>query len=374
METLKVRFLNDLLRRRDENGAERYAEVMTGMMKRARNCYAESLVISNEEFLEMMVLDGCFIVELIHKFDDGSYQTDPILNVPQITKNILKDLALVENQLPFFVLWELFGEMTEDPSPYIFIILKMFERVMPGLRISETYDENSMKNLKHLIDLLRTNWLPSEDSMREYQKVQEDGGWSFIRSATELREAGIKFKRSNRCNLFDLKFEKGTLYIPALNIEDDTERLFRNIIACEQFDHRGSPIYLSQYRKVVDCLINTGKDVELLCHKGIIMNWLGTDEEVAEMINRLGTEVLISSKHFFYAKLFNDVNNHYNRPWNRRIASLRHNYFNTPWTLISFLAAAFLLLLALLQTTFTIFPVLKVPETIFMEGTTWISR
>ncbi|GKV22545.1 hypothetical protein SLEP1_g32407 [Rubroshorea leprosula] len=332
---------------------------MTDMLKDARNCYEKSLVISNEELLEMMVLDGCFIAELIHKFANGSLWSDPIFNVDQIIGAIFKDLTLVENQLPFSVLWKLFGKIKEDPSRCIFAILKMFEGNMPGLRASEgnSYNENSMKDVKHLVDLLRTNWLPSENFMREYEEVTEDGEWSFIRSATELREAGIKFKKVKveGGSLFDIKFANGKLYIPVVTIDDDAERLLRNIIACEQFDYSGSPQYLTEYRKVMDCLINTGKDVELLCRKRIIDNWLGTDEAVAELFNTLG-KVMLSRRNFFYAKLFNDVNSHYYKPWHKRMASLRHNYFNTPWALISFIAAAFLLLLTLLQTTFTIFP------------------
>ncbi|GKV22564.1 hypothetical protein SLEP1_g32426 [Rubroshorea leprosula] len=254
METHKVRFLKDILRRRDESSAERCVEAVTGMVNRARNCYSESLVISDEEFLEMMVLDGCFIVELIHKFDEGSWH-DPILNVCQIYTNILKDLRLVENPLPFFV-------------PYL---------------------------------------------MREYKKAPRNGGFSFVRSATELREAGIKFKKVQGGSLFDIKFENGTLKIPAVTIEDATEILYRNIISCEQFDD------------------------------------ISANEEVAEMFNRLGTEVIVNKKNFFYAKLFNGVNRHYHTPWNKRMASLRHNYFNTPWALVSFVAANFLLLLSLLQ-------------------------
>ncbi|GKV45278.1 hypothetical protein SLEP1_g52384 [Rubroshorea leprosula] len=382
METLKLRFLNDCLQRDNDSSAKRYEMLMTSMMKEARNFYAKSLVISDKEFLDMMVLDGCFIAELIHKIRKRSLLHDPIFRVEQITENILKDFTLVENQLPFFVLWELFGNMFGDPSPYIVVILDMFEGKMPGLRVSEgkRYNRNSVKNVKHLVDLLRTNWLPSEEFLRGYVKwkledeprkktkeekedaskkteeVEEDNQW--LRSATELREAGIKFqvKKVKKGSLFDIEFENGKLSIPFVRIDDDTEGLFRNIIACEQFDYSGSPKYLTQYREVMDCLINTGKDVQLLCRKRIIDNWLGTDDAVAEMFNTLGSEVILDRNNFFYEKLLIDVRKHYYTTWNKRKASLRHNYFNTPWALFSFLAAAFLLLLTLLQTIFTIIP------------------
>ncbi|GKV45287.1 hypothetical protein SLEP1_g52392 [Rubroshorea leprosula] len=176
------------------------------------------------------------------------------------------------------------------------------------------------------------------------------------RSATKLREAGIKFRKGNEDNMFDIKFEKGTLYIPPVSIQDQTELLYFNIIAYEQFDSSGSRKRLTDYMCFLDFIIDNEKDVELLCQKEIMDHWLGTDEAAAKMFNRLGHELLIDTTNFFYAKLFKEVNDHCREPWNERMASLRHNYLNTPWALISIFAAAFLLLLTVLQTTFTIFP------------------
>jgi hypothetical protein len=78
---------------------------------------------------------------------------------------------------------------------------------------------------------------------------------------------------------------------------------------------------------------------------------LGDDEAVSTMFNKLGDGVV---SNFCYADIFRDVNKHCRRRQNVWIAKLRHNYFNSPWALISFLAAAFLLLLALTQTIFSI--------------------
>ncbi|GKV22556.1 hypothetical protein SLEP1_g32418 [Rubroshorea leprosula] len=352
METHKVRFLKDLLRGRGEYSAQRYVELMSDRMERARNCYSESLSISDSEFLEMMVLDGCFIVELIYKiFDD--WMQDPLLKVDQIYSQILKDLILIENQLPFFVLSDQFQNI--DCFHCLFEdLLGAKDKV--GSSNSPTYDKNPITNVRHLPDLLRTNiWRPPQDSKSGSSTVQDGNGRFLIPSATELREAGIKFKKVDNRNLFDIRFENGTLEIPQLTIDDATEILYRNFIACEQFDDYNSPQHLTEYRKVLDGLINTGKDVELLCRKGIIEHWLGSYEEVATMINSLGTELMMG-ENFFYAQLFKEVNEHYNRRCNKTMASLRHNYFNSPWALISVLAAAFLLLCTLLQTTFTIFP------------------
>ncbi|GLT31650.1 hypothetical protein SLA2020_063720 [Shorea laevis] len=355
MEVHKVRFLRMLLRRTSEHTAELYVAALRGVVEKACNCYSESLSISTEDFLEMLVLDGCFIVELIHQIFDGNMD-EYIFRLDLIFSSVLHDLILFENQLPFFVLWELFGMMRENErNLYVQCLLLLFYGKIPG-RVDVAYDNTSIRSVKHLLDLVHGNWLPSREVMEDYSRAPKDGNWSFIRSATELKEAGIRFKKSEGNSLFDIRFRNEVLEIPTIKILDTIESLYRNVIICEQFENK-SPRYFTDFAKFIDCLINSGKDVKLLCHCRIIDNWLGDDEAVATMFNRLRDHVNLSPKEdFFYARICNDVNEHYNAPWNKRMGSLRHNYFNTPWAFISFLAAAFLLLLTLLQTTFTIFP------------------
>ncbi|GLT74558.1 hypothetical protein SLA2020_463460 [Shorea laevis] len=354
MEVHKVRFLGMLLGRTNGQTAELFVAALRGMVEKARNCYSESSRISTEDFLEMLVLDGCFIVEFIHQFFIDDNMDEYAFRSVGTVYRILNDLILFENQLPFFVLWELFGIMGgNERNFYVRYLLELFCDRMPGLGVDVAYDNTSIENVKHLLDLVHGNWLPSREVMEYYSQAPNDGNWSFIRSATELKEAGIRFKKGEGNSLLDIMFRNGVLEIPMIKIADSTERLYRNVIVCEQFE-KENPKYFTEFAKFMDCLINSGKDVKLLCDSGIIENWLGSDEAVAAMFNRLTDNVSVSIE--FYAPIYNDVDKYYNEPCNKRMASLRHNYFNTPWAFISFLAAAFLLLLALLQTTFTVFP------------------
>ncbi|GKV37438.1 hypothetical protein SLEP1_g45469 [Rubroshorea leprosula] len=372
MEGRKAETLNRLLELAIQGSDKIHLSATGTIVKEARNCYSESSYLSDEEFsdeefVKMMVLDGCFIIQLITGTLKDSFCTQGL-----IYTSILRDLVLVENQLPFFVLCKLLDKIPKtffnpkgstDPKRwFISQLLRRFEDTMPGLRVDRTYDDDSMKKVKHIVHLLHSNWLPSDKAMTEYNEHPKDGKWRFIRSATELREAGIEFEMvetegNRKRSLFDINFEKGKgiLKMQKLTIEDDTESLYRNLIACEQFDNE-LPAYLLDYVTVMDCLINTGKDVELLCKSKIIDNLLGDDESVAALFNKLGDHAKFSRKSFFYAQLFNDINEHYEKPWNTWKANLRQKYFNTPWAFISFLAATLLILLTVLQTTFTIFP------------------
>ncbi|GKU99436.1 hypothetical protein SLEP1_g12289 [Rubroshorea leprosula] len=370
MEGQKVQSLKWLLQRNTYQSVETYLSEIRNMEKEIRNCYSEPLDISKEEFVEMMVLDGCFIIQFFTKNLGDSFCYSGL-----IYSSILHDLVLVENQLPFFVLLKLLNiisskfptvvfnmvGVTDPRSHFIRKVLKKFKKDMPGLTVDRTYNDDSIQEVEHLVHLLHSNWRPSKEATDEYDKQTKDWKWHFmIPSATELREAGIEFQvvetegDNVKRSLFDIKFKNGKLEMPAVTIEDGTESLYRNLIACEQFDN-SEPRYLTEYVKLMDCLINSGKDVELLCKKEIIVNFLGDHETVAILFNRLGDHTNLSKKNFFYAQLFKDVHKHYKTPWNKRKANLRHNYFNTPWAFISFLAATLLLLLTVLQTSFTIF-------------------
>ncbi|MBA0668559.1 hypothetical protein Goklo_001455 [Gossypium klotzschianum] len=161
--------------------------------------------------------------------------------------------------------------------------------------------------------------------------------------------------------MFDIMFTKDTkvLKIPTLQVNDWTESLFRNYMAYEQFFPRGKPTYFVDYVVFMDNLINTGKDVQLLCKSEVIDNWLGDDEAVALMFNKLRDSIYMMSEDFYYADIFGRVNEHCQRKWNKWKAALKKNYFNTPWSLISFLAALVLLLLTLLQTIFSVLSYVK---------------
>ena len=145
------------------------------------------------------------------------------------------------------------------------------------------------------------------------------------------------------------------MQIPPLTIEDRTESFFRNLIAYEQYCPDNQLSYITDYMRFVDCLIDSPKDVAILSRRGIIDNWLGNDEVVSTIFNRISDAVTAPSNHFQYADIFNKVNVHCSKRWNRWMAKLNRNYLNSPWALISVLAASVLLLLTFAQTYCTVF-------------------
>ncbi|KAJ4722907.1 hypothetical protein OWV82_006339 [Melia azedarach] len=354
----KTRYLQKLLERRSDISLSDYVTAMRASEERARKCYEGLIYMNEDEFVEMMLLDGCFIVEVIRKHYNKELREvdDPIFKRRGRLHFIARDMLLFENQLPFFVLWKLFS-MTDMPNnhqtncSFFYLILYFFYGILPG--IARPRGDLEHDEVKHLVGFIHDSWLPAPAGMEAYEMNPERySDWRLICCATEIQEAGIKFQKVEDRSLFDIKFENGVLKIPTLHIGDTSEAVFRNLIAYEQFAHDKNPNHITDYVKFMDCLINSSRDAELLRRRGIIDNWLGDDEVIAALINRLGDAVVLGDN-FYYTEVFDKVNLHCSRRCNKWKANLRHNYFNTPWAIISFLAAAVLLGLTLAQTIFS---------------------
>uniref|UniRef100_A0A5B7C1V4 Uncharacterized protein n=1 Tax=Davidia involucrata TaxID=16924 RepID=A0A5B7C1V4_DAVIN len=362
MEKHKLRCLHLLLERTEESSVDRYVMAMRDLEESARKCYAETIRLNKDDFVEMMILDGCFIIELFRQFYFRDLRErnpdDHILQLGQIRFAIRSDLMLFENQLPFFILVRLFN-MTKVLSPQDDIInlaLKFLGHIMPTPKV---LNRISVDNVNHLLGLLHKSWCSSFAAMVSHSNVvNQENKLEFIKSTTELLEAGIKFKPYESTSLLDIKFKNGVMEIPSFMVGDSTEIAFRNLIAYEQYLDKSYPRYVTDYMIFMDHLINSAKDVEKLRQYGIINNWLGDDEAISTMLNKLGNNVVLGSE-FTYREVFKNVNKHCRQRQNIWMANLRRNYFNSPWAIISFFAALALLLLTLAQTIFTILSFFK---------------
>ncbi|KAL8482671.1 hypothetical protein ACS0TY_025634 [Phlomoides rotata] len=340
MEEVKLRKMQSLLDRKPEVGLERYLSTIAGLEKRAQDCYAEPIRFNEADFIKMLVLDGCFIIELI------GYEVDEIQNYRTFS-GLERDLVLLENQIPFFVLCELF-DLIEGPEQHGMLmerVLLFCINVFPGHVLY--MPERRSEEVKHILDLIQTNC-------------------TIIPTATQLKDANVKFekKKYDRVDerfhkrrgttVFDVEFnqENGLMSMPALVIEDGTESLLRNLIAYEQYFFVHEPAPITDYALLLDCLINSSKDVQILCQHGIIQNCMSSDQEVADIVNRLCKKISYYPYNMMYDDIFNRINTHHKNPWNRAMAVYHRDYFSSPWAYVSFVAALMLLMFTAAQVVF----------------------
>lgn len=116
IEEHKWHYLGSLLTRTEAKGLtlNDYFKALEPLQAEARECYSESINLSTDEFIEMMVLDGCFIIELFRKFGRlvKFEEHDPLVSMVWIISFLVRDLLRLENQIPYFVLEVLFDLTT----------------------------------------------------------------------------------------------------------------------------------------------------------------------------------------------------------------------------------------------------------------------
>ncbi|GMP62670.1 hypothetical protein CsSME_00024677 [Camellia sinensis var. sinensis] len=75
------------------------------------------------------------------------------------------------------------------------------------------------------------------------------------------------------------------------------------------------------------------------------------------MFNDLGIGTIIMPS-FYYAEQCNKVNAQWKRWWNRRVASLKRDYFKNIWVIVATIAAGFLFLFTIPQTVIALITIL----------------
>ena len=102
------------------------------------------------------------------------------------------------------------------------------------------------------------------------------------------------------------------------------------MMALEQCDYRRKA-YITDFYLILDHLINTTKDVDLLSDEGIIDNGLGDSNAVTSMINNLNKGIFKRYMNSEFYDLCNDLSKFYEIPSHRWKATLKHKYFSTLW-------------------------------------------
>ncbi|XP_059439777.1 UPF0481 protein At3g47200-like [Corylus avellana] len=331
--------------------------------------YSETfeLISNSKEFVAKILLDAIFIIELfLRNFEREKYEKlDYILSNAWIESHIKQDLILLENQLPFRFLQKLYKSAFdgEEATPFLKLACEFF--------FSGKHQIPMDKEVKHFTDLHRIFYSPS------YPKPDPKPAKHLRYTATKLYETGLEFEAlvdidSSQKSLLDIEFAKDKLLerhpflnlswlfsclpclksrqcsksvrcilkVPQLVIDDQTEALFRNLMALEQC-HYPSNTYICNYVLFLDYLITTKEDVCLLVEKKVIVNRRGSSKAVTTLINTLGHEIV--ERESCYYNLYQRLNEHCDDSWNCLVASLTSVYFKDFWRGTATIAGIFVL-------------------------------
>ncbi|GAA0152169.1 hypothetical protein LIER_37437 [Lithospermum erythrorhizon] len=147
-----------------------------------------------------------------------------------------------------------------------------------------------------------------------------------IPSVTELTRAYLKFEAVEG-SIFNVKFDPKTvtLYLPSISLDENSEVIMRNLVAYEACNASGPAIF-SRYTELMNGIIDTKEDVQILKETGIIKNRLKSDEDVIE-----------------------DVNKYYKGRWKVKLKHMMMDYVFGSWQILTLMACIALLVLMSLQ-------------------------
>ncbi|XP_058005221.1 UPF0481 protein At3g47200-like [Hevea brasiliensis] len=368
----KCGYLNAILARTECYGVcyGDFWEAIANVQKEIMKCYSGSTdKYSDHDFIEMLVLDGCFIIELFLIVGElvQPDPNDPIFNQPWILYSIMRDLLRLENQIPFFVLQSLF-EMSKKSLARVpsltELALGFFNRMIK--RPDEILYKHKNLDGKHLLDLFRSSFIPSHSSFTPSPKDRDSDLRQLIQPVEKLREAGINFEKHGTAETFlDIKFRRdhGVLIIPQLALDDSIGPFLLNCVALEQcYQHEPCPYHFTSYVIFMGCLINSLTDAGYLRDRRIIQNFFGTDKEVVKFFNDAVKDIIFKLSNNYLTKVFEDVNEYHQDKWHIRWAKFKYTYFDSPWIFMSASTALILLILTFIQAFFAVYGYVNPPQ------------
>ncbi|GMJ12175.1 hypothetical protein HRI_004886700 [Hibiscus trionum] len=176
-----------------------------------------------------------------------------------------------------------------------------------------------------------------------------------FRSIKELKESGIQVKPSKTKNLNNISFYcrfLGKIRMPRLLVDDSTAAMFMNLVAlemCQDFDNN---FEVTAYLCFLDSLVDTAEDVKELQVAGMLHNYLGSDEEVAHLFNKMSRDLV--PEQGMYSGVIDDIHKFCNNPWTPAAAQAYYTHFSSPWTFIALLGAIISLLFSATQAYFSL--------------------
>ncbi|KAK3000252.1 hypothetical protein RJ639_024075 [Escallonia herrerae] len=286
---------------------------------------------------------------------------------------VRRDIFLLENQLPFQVLMSLmFKELDQGLEMIDKFIMRsrpqrpkkmkyFFQKYFCAKRGPAEAEDKRLNLPIHLLELVRTNLSDASAFDPKQTSTTRDlhekgcyltGEWCSYRSAMELKTVGIHFHPSKSHRFSDITFKStgfsSQLSLPPIHIDDSTKSMLLNLVAYEACPDTADDFGVTTYVCFMDSLIDNPEDVKELRSKGILLNFLGSDQHVADLFNEIAKDLVPNPYGFVGVKL--SIEDHYKSKIKVWMAEWKHTHFSTPWTILAFGAAIFVISLSVMQT------------------------
>ncbi|KAK3223697.1 hypothetical protein Dsin_010722 [Dipteronia sinensis] len=299
-----------------------------------------------------------------------SLRVDRLCRKSGMIRDIVFDIILVENQLPIFILQDLFllaqpnlPDTLKMFSLYGFASIFLDYYVCQAVPIPPVHNiivlmQSYFPEAKHFVDLLRLCLQPPNRDDTERVLLIDSKTAANIRT---LHQSGIKFEKASAFDktLLEIEFisKKKVLVIPQFIVSNLTLHLLRNLQIFEELHCDTN--YVNDYGVLLHRLLSTPEDVELLTEMRVIVNQSLGNEEVSTFFQELSRDARDDVDYFYYTGLVKDLLGYCESRRHKWKANLKQNYFSNPWASISVIRVFIMLILTFIQAVCSILALLQ---------------
>ncbi|XP_077217109.1 UPF0481 protein At3g47200-like [Tasmannia lanceolata] len=332
-----------------------------------------------DKFLQLMLLDGFFLLELLRSYCwiNNYYDVnDPVFSLLQsvgiendycindpvfsfdgsvnILPYIVSDLLMVENQLPLLVLQTIMD--VESDTMGIQEHYKLLNILVEGFFIPAMKPDPDIGEGLHMLDIVRKCMILGPPANTRSQSSLIFGppantsshlSSAVMPSFSDLFDVRVKLKRSNTQSIRDITFSNGILSLPVFIVGGGAKSFYLNVLAFERLHHRAGH-EVSSFVAFMYGLIKSEKDARLLRSHGILYSTLDSDKAIADLTQELARDIyfdtnspLCEVRDALYEYTIIKGNENRMKRWSTRVREWR-------------LAAAFLLVLTVIQTLYAV--------------------
>ncbi|XP_052198399.1 putative UPF0481 protein At3g02645 [Diospyros lotus] len=205
--------------------------------------------------------------------------------------------------------------------------------------------EIAPKNLKSSIPGLETSG-DEEDNRPLVDEI-------LIPSVSELIDAGVEFEPADDISSIRFDKETRTFYLPVLKLDVNSEVIIRNMIAYEAATVLDSLVF-ARFSEMINGIIDTAQDAIRLREKGIVLNSLKSDQDVADLFNGPCKHIRLSHSDSI-DKAIKEVNHYYNNTRRVGVYNFMRKHVYESWRFLSVVAAVLLFSLTAIESVCSVY-------------------
>ncbi|XP_052164077.1 UPF0481 protein At3g47200-like [Oryza glaberrima] len=332
MEEVKLAAMNRFIATANGASAGDVSGKLLSVVGDVRGCYADDEKLkcfSDDDFAAMMLVDGCFLLQFMME------KRKPLFEGRALSSeySILKDMMLLENQVPWLVLDTLMEflpmemEVEQNVRRFVADVGDMFLRNNKEHEVSLTtscfsvlfevspHKSSFLKDYKpaNLLDLLRSSQIfrmPTEEL-----SVRLVGSSLLSSSAVELAQIGVNLTASTAEWFGDMSVKEGPVYgelsLSPMFLNDVSAGWLVNMAALEASggattadQSSSSSSVMCSFLSVVAMLMDREEDVHQLRAKQVLYSTL-SNAQTLDFFKRISQHLGFGHRYFYILQQIN---------------------------------------------------------------------